>query len=266
MMKRALLLLAALAACGASQHGGTALPGRALLRHVPADTPYLFATLAPSPRAEVEHELGQQRPRIHEIRERLREHGPNGRLKRFITAVLDELEPNLSADGLDRMGLGADATAALYGLGILPAIRLTIKDGPKVDALVARLVQAGEGPPPKSGPHGRRWEIPLDPRAAVVLAVTDKELLVGLAPTSDLGHVLDLLYGDAPLGPNLADSTRVDEVVGAYKLSPRLVGWLDVAAIVAMLHDEGSVAQAQVRALSGTVHRISPVCRSEGNG
>lgn len=267
MMKRALFLLAAttLGACGA-QHPGTSLPGRALLRHVPADTPFLIATLAPTPRDEVEHELAQQRPHIHAIRERLREHGPAGRLKRFITAVLDELEPNLSADGLDRMGLGADTTAAVYALGILPAIRLTIKDGPKVDALVARLVQAGEGPPPKSGPHGRRWEIFLDPRAAVVIAVTDKELIVGLAPASDLGHVLDLLYGDAHLGPSLADSTRVDEIVGAYKLSPRIVGWLDVAAIVAALHDESSLAQAQIGAISGKlVHHVPPVCRAETN-
>src|SRR5262249_30712551 len=144
--------------------------------------------------------------------------------------------------------------------------RLTIKDAPKVDALVARLVQAGEGPPAKSGRHGRRWEIPIDQRGLVVIAVTDKELLVGLAPASDLGHVLDLLYGDAHLGPSLADSTRVDEIIGTYKLSPRVVGWIDIAALVAAFHDEGSVAQAQVRALSGTVHRISPVCRTEGNG
>lgn len=265
MMKRALLLLAAttLGACGA-QHPGTSLPGRAILRHVPADTPYLLATLAPSPREEIEHELAQQRPRIHELRERLRERGPNGRLKRFIIAVLDELEPNLSADGLDRMGLGADATGALYALGILPVIRVTIKDGPKVDALVARLVQAAEGPAPKTGPHGRRWEIFLDPLSVVVLAVTDKELLVTMAPAGELAHYLDLLYGDAHLGPSLADSTRVDEVVGTYKLSPRVVGWVEIAAIVAALHDEHSLAHAQIGPMGGA-HRVSPVCRTEGN-
>jgi hypothetical protein len=262
MMKRALVLLAALAACGASQHGAS-VPGRALLRHVPADTPYLLATLVPSPRDEVEHELAQQRPRIHDIRERLREHGPNGRLKRFLTAVLDELEPNLTADGLDRMGLGADATAVIYALGILPAARITVKDGPKVDALVARLVQAGEGPAPKTGPHGRRWEIFVDGHTAIVIAVTDKELIVGMVPRGDLAHYLDLLYGDARLGPSLADSTRVDEVIGGYKLSPRVVGWVEIAAIVAALHDERSLAHAQVGAIDSS--GISPACRAEGN-
>lgn len=256
------LAVAGLVGC-AAQHPGTHLPGSEILRHVPADTPYLLASLQPTPREVLGKILADDRQRIAEMRARFAAMDQPG--VRFILPLLDELAPNLSFEGLDRLGIGTNTTAAFYGIGFMPALRIKVKDGAKVAATVQRIVDRFAGPPAKSGQHGRRWEIPGPPRTTVVIAVSGDELLAMLAPTSDLPRFLDYLYGDARPGPALTDTTRVDDLVRGYQMSAMAIGWIDFAGAFAAFATEGSLARMEAEALSGEPSKPIPAaCRTEG--
>jgi hypothetical protein len=257
------ILLGALlgTACGA-QHPNARFHGSALLHHVPADTPYLITVLEPTPRAELDHYLALQRKTFHVRVLRMNEQ-MGGRMPRLLKLIFDELEPNLSADGLDKLGFGAGATMAIYGIGIYPALRMRIKDPQAVGALFGRIVASEGGPPAASDGHGKHWTFPVGKRATAILAVTDTELLAGLAPTSDLAWFRDRLYGDADPGPTLDESPRLDEVMATYALSPRFVAWLDFATTLRAATTTGSLIDRQLRTLGGDREDRQPFCKEE---
>lgn len=258
----AAVLAVSFAACGA-QNPKTQRPAARLLRHVPADTPYFFAVLEPTPRAELEQYLAMQRRSFHIRRLRLSEKQADRAMPPVVNALLDELEANLSVEGLDRLGIGAGATMALYGIGILPALRVEIKDARAVEALVGRMVAVAKGPPARTDSHGKVWQFPVGRRATVVVAVTDTELLAGVAPTGDLPWFLDRLHGDADPGPSLNDSPRLDEIMTTYRLSPRFVSWIELAAATVASTSDGSLMSRQWHALAETPRELSEACKHE---
>jgi hypothetical protein len=264
-MRTALLCVALLAGC-AGQHPATRLPGAALLGHIPADTPYLLAALEPPPRAELEHELAQQGELFHKSAELLRQgpvaRGPAGRV---LLALLDELEPNFSVEGLDRLGLGAGMTMAFYSLGFLPALRAEVRDPRLVAELIERVMTRSGGPAPIDDRHGRRWEVKLAGGVAI-LGVSGSQLVAGITPHAELARFLGRLYGDEPIGPTLAESGRLAELLAGYHLLPRFVGWLDFAAALHQALDERSLAAADLRAFEVDPGQMPPACRVELDG
>src|SRR5688572_16138403 len=140
-MSRPLLLALTVAAAACSkQHPGGGGAGLPILRRVPADTPYVLASLEPLPRAYYEKSLADARAQLGGSMAKLRAALPAdaGPATRFGLALLEEIGGDLTVAGMEKNGFRTDARAVIYGLGFLPAFRLEVHDGAAIEALLAR--------------------------------------------------------------------------------------------------------------------------------
>ena len=121
-----------------------------ILRYVPADTPYVIANVEPLP----DKLMDKLEPKIDDIlksyqvvlrevvamkQSELTDEQRDSEDAKKAAAVIDELTTLLSMEGLRGAGLSRDATAAVYGNGLLPVIRFELSDGALFDAAISRL-------------------------------------------------------------------------------------------------------------------------------
>src|SRR5215470_678633 len=116
-MRRVLGLLVLLACSHQHPASGLTDEAAALLANVPADTPYVLATLEPLPRAYMEATLARARADLHRSIARLQTIGLEGQGLKLLAAVFAEIEPDLSVDGMTRLGFGASPRSVFYGIG-----------------------------------------------------------------------------------------------------------------------------------------------------
>ena len=121
-----------------------------ILRYVPADTPYVIANVEPLP----DELMDKLEPKIDDILQsyqvvlreivamkqaELTEEQRESEEAKKTAAVIDELTTLLSMEGLRGAGIGRDATAVVYGNGLLPVIRFELTDGALFDAALSRV-------------------------------------------------------------------------------------------------------------------------------
>jgi hypothetical protein len=257
-------LLAAVAIACSKQHPGAGRGGPRILAHVPADTPYVFASLDPWPREVVEQYLADARPQLDEAIAKLRAapdaDGPGAR---FLLALFEEIAADFTVAGIEKNGFNPRARAAFYGLGLLPAARVEILDAARVEALVERaLTKSGYTLPRETHRDRRYWAFRPTPEVTVVVALHEGELIVGVAPSSMLARVLPLLYGDQRLGPSLAETGGLEKLAVDMGLGRQFVGYVDLMAAAAALTDEKRPLVRDTLAALGAVPPAAS-CRPE---
>ena len=106
-----------------------------LLRYVPADSPYVFGTLAPLP-DEFMDTIEPKLDRLLAAYSRMlgaafaqagtqEELGGSDDLEKM-SAVVEEVRSMMSLEGLSGAGITRDSTVILYGNGLLPVLRMTL--------------------------------------------------------------------------------------------------------------------------------------------
>jgi hypothetical protein len=265
----AVLSLALALACS-KQHPGGGLPAGAaeLLRDVPADTPYLFATLEPLPREYLERTLVRGRESLQNAVLKLDALGARGHGQlRLLVAFAEELGPEMSVAGLERIGIGAGPRSVFYGIGLLPALRVEIKDPAALAAFLERVMARGGGPAAQVGPHGKHWDFAFGGWTATI-AVTGRELLATTAPAELLPQVLARLHGETHDGPSLDQTSTVGELFASYGFrSKSFIGYIDFARLAAALTDERRALDRQVLVRLGFANQpVTQVCRDEVAG
>jgi hypothetical protein len=262
--RTAVFLVAALATACSKQHPGAGRGGPKILAHVPADTPYVFASLDPWPREVVEQYLADSRPQLDQAIASMRAApdagGPGAR---FVLALFEEIAADFTVAGIEKNGFNPRARAAFYGLGLLPAARVEILDAARVEALVERaLTKSGFTLPRESYRDRRYWAFRPTPEVTVVVALHAGELIVGVAPSSMLARVLPLLYGDQRLGPSLAETGGLEKLAVEKGLGRQFVGYVDLMAAAAALTDETRPLVRDTLAALGAVPPAAS-CRPE---
>ena len=154
------ITLLSVAACGDADEKATKsafVPAAdALLSYVPANSPYVFASIAPLP-DEVMAKLEPQLDLILKSYEKVLQEivvvatakssatGSNDEDAEKAIAVLGELSSLMSVEGLRGAGFEMNSRAVLYGNGVLPVLRLEISDGALFEAALKRMEEsAGE--------------------------------------------------------------------------------------------------------------------------
>jgi hypothetical protein len=120
-----------------------------LLQHIPADTPYAFIGMgnksAGSTRDFLTRIYAPFQKLMPQIEAKLGDlddlHlAPDN--KALARAVIGELKGRLSADGLAELGFDIDGRFAIYGIGLLPALRLQLADPAALRAAIERVQTA----------------------------------------------------------------------------------------------------------------------------
>lgn len=213
---RPMLFLAAVAAaatlalggCGKDEAAATAIEPEALalLAHVPADTPYLGANLAPVPDEIIDLAFQRYAPVTAEaqkvlaaVREEMESDAPTDAADRIALAILVELDGKLSRAGLESLGLDLRASQAIYGMGAFPVARVGLSDAAALRATVERvLANAGVSAEEHALEGIDYWRVPLDDDEvplALYAAILPTHLVVGLLPPAAEATMLPALLG-----------------------------------------------------------------------
>lgn len=255
----------------ASAAAAAPLAASPAMQAIPSDTPYAVLTLTPPPALHVDQALAAARQPIAELHAAataLRQKAELEPPERFLVALDDELGGTLDRRTLETLGFHSQPRVAVYGIGLMPAMRLEIKDGAAVESLISRLIDKSLGKAlgplanliARSSVKGQSyWHVAIpDSGMTFVLAVADRELVAGITPSAERdAFAAALLTGPAQ---SMASSRRLHQMVATHRLGRHALAYVDLDRITATLFDAGTVLPPE---MAEAVAALSPVCRSE---
>jgi hypothetical protein len=286
---RSLLLLAAcalaVAGCGKSKEDDAEsmlTDSSGLLRYVPADTPYVFGSLAPPPdefldriEPKVDRLLAAYSEMLGAVMAEARSEGGDAEEMEEFNALVEELRSLLSREGLKQAGLTRDSTGLLYGNGLLPVLRVTLSDAMLFDDLITRIeAKAGEQLP-VGEVEGVPYRFIEDEGVRIIIAAADDQLVLTVAPGSLDDAALARLLGLKLPAKNIAQTGKLLEIADEYGLMHEYVGLVDTVRLADTFIDEpddldalllemagydatalGDDCKAEFRALAGIAPRV----------
>ncbi len=265
----ALISIAALvAACGKSaSSGGDDAP----LAFAPADTPYAYANLEPMP-ADV---LAAQSKQMYAIWPLIFEqydamlndaNALDEHTRKIAKAILDELRPRDSLDKLRELGFKPDGHLALYGIGLIPVLRIELSDPGAFKAMLARIeAKVGEKIPTGKTGAQEYWQFG-DAQMSAIVAIENSHLVLTFWAADASDQVKQTLLGITRPAKSLADAGVLQAIAKQYGYSPYGEGYFDFVALVQRLSSAptGSdleMAKAMKLPTDGAI--TDPVCKAE---
>jgi hypothetical protein len=276
----AVFCVAAMVACGDSDETSkksAVTTADSLLNFVPANSPYVFANLAPLPddvfdklEPKIDRILSSYQVLLQEIvamaaassyGEGDSEEDPANQEK--AVAVMGELSSLLSIEGLRSAGFERSSRSVLYGNGLLPVLRLEVSDGALFEAALARVEEsAGEAMETVSIAGNPVRYVNVD-KAKVLVAILDKQVVMSIAPVDFAEQQLGSLLGFTTPVANIAKSGVLQKISGDYDYEEYFVGYLDLARIVSTVTGDAEGLDADLVALAAGENVLSDVCRAE---
>ena len=260
------LSAAVLAACGKSTSNGD-LP----LTYAPADTPYAYANLEPQPKALIDWSSRQMQatwPMLMGMHERLINDASqlDAREKKIIGAILDELRTRDTADKLREIGYKADAHVAIYGVGLIPVMRIELSDPAAFKAMIARVeTKIGEKIPTGKTGEQEYWQFG-DNDVQVAIAVQGSQLVATLWAPDANDAAKQLLLGVKKPEKNLLDAGTLQAIQKKYNFSPYGEGYVDIAALAQRLSSAPTGADLEIAKAMGlptAAATDNPACVAE---
>lgn len=257
-----------------------------ILRYVPADTAYVFAMPKRVP-DDVREKLGagtaeimnayrklaqaaiDQRPEDPEDAELTAE----GRQR--ISALIDEVAAMITPEGIPAAGIDRDSTAAIYGVGLLPVLRVTLSDGARFDDTFAKLEEQGGATMDVATIEGHSYRYAGDEKGRFIVAVIGNQLVISMVPSDLPEDLLKSVLGLTLPSNSIADSGALAELAETYGYLEYGLGIIDIERLAATFLDEQSginkwllqtmdhdtaaltdVCKAEIRSLAGIVPRV----------
>jgi hypothetical protein len=221
-----------------------------LLASVPADTPYLMASLDAVPPgfyAKLKQAFG---PMVDQMSQQWQRQGQESKL---FGAILAELDGKWNQAGLESLGFSTEPRFAIYGLGLWPVVaRLAVKDHKRVQATIERVAaRAGESLPPMATRDGRNyWRVANADGTAVVVALADNQVIAALGRAADIDAALGQILGIDKPARSLADGKLVKELMARHGFGGQLIGFADTRQIAG-------------KALEAAGAKPAPACTAE---
>jgi hypothetical protein len=241
----ALAVSAALfAACG-KKSADNAAP----LAFVPADTPYVYANIEPSPKAVTElwsRRMHEYLPAALAVYENALDR--MDALKRIdgtkpgdmhaiavARAVIDTLKTHDTWDKLRELGLKPDMRVALYGMGLAPVLRFELGDADKFRAAIADIEhKSGTAMPTAKVGDQDYWYLGND-KVAALFAIEGQQFVATVAPAKAGDALKRTLLGLDRPARSLADSGDLDKLARQYGYSNYGEGYFDIVRIAERL-------------------------------
>lgn len=246
-----------------------------ILRYVPANTPYIFAKTAPLPEA-LSDKLEPKIDAVFEsyqavVREMLKVHteklsqddGEFEETERVI-AIIEEMMPLLSVDGMRGAGIGRESTFALYGNGLLPVLRLQLTDGKLFEAEMARIeARAGE-PLPTAELDGQSYRYIDGGEAQFVIAVFGDQAVFTVAPAGFSDEKLAQLVGLSLPATSIAESGELQQIATEFGFTEQYIGFFNPVRLAETFLDDPSGLDADLIAMMDhDPLTLSDVCKAE---
>lgn len=258
-----LALLLTLAACAKKPDPDSPLA------FVPADTPYVMANLEPVSQPVLDQWTSMSRevwPISLEMYRRMLdkvEQQDSAGVK-AARAVLEEVATHLAANTPEKLGFKGNTHAAVYGIGLLPVLRLQLADPEALRATVARVeAKAGAKLPVANLGGLDYWSVSVE-KAQLLFAISGKQLVLSVAPAAISDDLRKQL-----LGVTRPAKTLDPEVLVAlnqrHGYTPQGSGYVDIVRLMDFYTNEADpVRRELVKALPAeAMPAVDPVCKTE---
>ncbi len=239
-----------------------------LLSSIPADTPYAIVAMDP-PRgltAKAVSWIGGLTP-DGDLQAQLEDPFVDAGTKALLV-VGDELSRNATTEGYQALGLHWSAPVALYGYGLLPAVRQEIDDREKFMQFLTRVEEkSGLTRKPEEVDGKTFWSYDLaSPDSRVVMTVDDRTFTAAVVHTAVAPQVVEMMLGLKKPSVSLRDAGKLADIRKTWGFSGYADGFVDVAGIVQSALDPQPGLNGDVMAAMMGPEGLGPVsdaCRSE---
>lgn len=268
----AVSLLAVACSKGADE---TTIPDAEILAYVPADTPYVFAALETAP-DEVADKMGENATRMVKayatlLKAVLNEPPAEGKEpvlepeeRERVSAMIDELAGMVTPEGIPEAGIDRSSRMALYGVGLLPVLRVTLSDAAKFEAVFKRMEERAGKAMSLGSVDGHAYRYAGGEKAKVILAVLEDQLVATLVPAALPDDLLKRVLGLTLPESSIADTDELAALAKSYGFTPYGLGLVDIQRIAATFLDEPSgVNEALLALMEHDRAGLSDVCREE---
>lgn len=263
-------------ACSGADDAGEALSSQSgILGYIPADTPYAFAAAAPLPDdvrdklAESNREIGQAYSRmlktVFDQVERKEDATPEEvEVARRASAVLDAVAELLTPEGMPEAGIDRNSTAALYGVGLLPVLRVTLSDAALFENTFAKLEAEAGAEMETASLDGYDYRYTDSGEVRFIVAANDDQLVVTAVPQALEDEPLRAVLGITRPARNIVQAGTLAALADKYDYQAYGVGFLDIERIVATFVDEPAGIDRTLLGLAEyDASELSDVCRAE---
>lgn len=236
------------------------LSAPALFAHIPADTPYVVASFEPIPRSYWQNftPLIKMALDAAPVSDPATATDPG---EKFASAFLRDLRADPSEAGLKKLlGFGADQRFAIYGIGVVPVVRIELADSKALLGTIERLQKESGLALPTASAGGRTYWRFADGDVLVVAAVHDEQLIFAAGPLAMLEAALPFVLGVEKPAPNMADGGQVKKVAALHGLAGYAIGYVDAANLLKLL------TMANFFRGAGAGPALPPACMEELGG
>ena len=246
-----------------------------LLKYVPADTPYVFASLEPLPddvMDEIEPMLDRvllsYRSVLKEViaakQAESTEEQQNSEEAQRTKALVEEVSTLLSVQGMRDAGIARDSLMAFYGNGLLPVMRVGLSDGALFEAAIARIEERAGSQMPVAEFEGQSYRYFDADELRILVAVVGDQAVFALVPAAfddaQTGRTLGLTLPKS----SIAESTVLQDIISKYDYTNHVVGFVDVAAIAERFVGQPTGLDVDLMTLLEDYDtELSDVCKAE---
>lgn len=272
---RAWLALAVPLLAVACSKGETTIPEAEILGYVPADTPYVFAALETAP-DEVADKMGENATRIVKayatvLKAALNEPPAEGQEpvlqpeeRKRVSAILEELAAMVTPEGVPEAGIDRHSQMALYGVGLLPVLRVTLSDAAKFEAFLKRMEERAGKAMSVGSIDGHAYRYAGGESAKVILAVLEDQLVATFVPAALPEDLMKRVLGLTLPESSIADTDELAALAKKYGFTAYGLGLVDVQRIAATFLDQQSgVNESLLALMEHDRSELSDVCRDE---
>ena len=247
-----------------------------LLAYVPADTPYVYANLEATPRDVIDAFLLRAGPSLEAAQALLDNlkieintvEAGDLREAKLASAIMAEFNGKLNRAGLESMGLSLESQAAIYGMGVFPVMRVSLKDADALRETIARIERASGVPFTTHVLDGQEyWRVSDDNQVAgAYFAILDDHFAFSLFPVSAEDELLPALLGKTMP----ANSTAAQDLIALNKARGYTgfgSGYVDLQRLADEFFDAHSRTAALLAELGhGEAAGLDEVCKAEIRG
>jgi hypothetical protein len=258
-----------LAACG-KQTTDNAAP----LAFVPADTPFAYANIEPTPTAVTDawaQRMKSYWPMLIQMYQGMlarvgaeKSDPSTAHAIKIANAILEEFNTDDLWARLRSMGLKPDAHFAIYAVGMVPVIRVELADPAAFKAEVAKIEgKIGEKISTAKVGNQDYWLIG-DEKAVGVAAIEGSHLVLTILPTQANDALKQTILGLTKPTQNLGDAGTLQAINKQYGYSSNGTGFIDFVRLTERFSNPPTGTDADIaKALGIPLTGTDPACRAD---
>jgi len=246
-----------------------------LLKYIPADTPYVFASTEPLP-TKLADKLEPTIDGILQAYQRVLRHVMAEQLVKMSSEedggeeaaqfrdLMEEVLRLMSLDGIRGAGIERDSAFAFYGNGLMPVLRIELSNPDLFDAAVKRIEEKAGKALVRGKAKGKSYSYFDAKELKMVIATLGDQAVITAVPAKYDEAQVALALGVKTPRKNLKKSKTLREIGKEYGFSRYLTGFVDTRRLAGIFAGNTTDRDDEFFAAIGeTPPAVTAVCSAE---